>query len=440
MRKLAVMIIIMMLGGATGIHAQGDGTCPPIFDGSVYILPRLVPTIEGVVLPGGANRVRSTPSTNGEIVGEIPVSGEFQVIDGPSCSEGIVWWQIESAYANGWTAESLDGEYYLAPISAPPLPSTPPPPPDATLPGGALMLKSSAGGVLLVAPSGKMGEVDLWDVDTGSSFQMQLPHDADPILGQSNIIFFAENESETVYVTGDSAGRAFVWSADLTPLGNVEPTLLAGYLPAYTTDEKFTRMAVGGCFEANANAVCTTGAVNIFDIDSQATIASLRLMGGTVTAVDFSADGSLLAAATSSGLVRVWNLRASGEPFTFQVPGAVADLAFNPTIPILAIGYCIALEGDTCLESPIQQVSITDGSVISELPSHRGAITSLDIDASGQRIVSAGTDGVLRVRDLGNNQLTHTFLFDANDVVFFSEFNELAAGNDTQIAIWSLES
>jgi serine/threonine protein kinase len=73
--------------------------------------------IRAVVTPGGvANRVRSDPSKKtGKIIGYMPPTTSFFVIDGPVCDpdDQIRWWKIKYKELIGWTAEGEGDEYYL---------------------------------------------------------------------------------------------------------------------------------------------------------------------------------------------------------------------------------------------------------------------------------------------------------------------------------------
>jgi hypothetical protein len=78
----------------------------------------------GSVIAGGANNVRSTPSTQGERVAVLEGGSAFYVLDGPVCADGLVWWQVEYTddagdFASGWTVEGLDGTYLLQPAERP---------------------------------------------------------------------------------------------------------------------------------------------------------------------------------------------------------------------------------------------------------------------------------------------------------------------------------
>ena len=72
----------------------------------------------GRVSPGNANNVRSAPNTSGERLGTIPGGEEFSILDGPQCSDGLVWWQVDYQGLVGWTVDGADGEQWLFPVDA----------------------------------------------------------------------------------------------------------------------------------------------------------------------------------------------------------------------------------------------------------------------------------------------------------------------------------
>lgn len=85
----------------------------------------------GRVTPGDANRVRDTPSRSGALVGIIEGGRSFEVLDGPTCGDGLTWWQVDDGALVGWTVEGADGEYWLEPADPPAEPAAQPNPSDA---------------------------------------------------------------------------------------------------------------------------------------------------------------------------------------------------------------------------------------------------------------------------------------------------------------------
>jgi hypothetical protein len=84
-----------------------------------FMLSRLVIGQRGRVTPGDPNRMRSNPSTGGQIVGQIPGEGVFNVLEGPICdtANGIAWWRVEYDGLTGWTAEGQGNNYWTEPVN-----------------------------------------------------------------------------------------------------------------------------------------------------------------------------------------------------------------------------------------------------------------------------------------------------------------------------------
>ena len=62
------------------------------------------------------NRVRSEPSTESEILGLIVPGGGMDILEGPTCANGWVWWKVKNADLEGWTPEGDLETYWLIPI------------------------------------------------------------------------------------------------------------------------------------------------------------------------------------------------------------------------------------------------------------------------------------------------------------------------------------
>ena len=77
---------------------------------------RLQVNRSGVVLPGTANILRSSPGTDSPRIGTLPAGTVFSVIGGPVCAGIYQWWQVNANGQIGWTAEGASGTYYVAPV------------------------------------------------------------------------------------------------------------------------------------------------------------------------------------------------------------------------------------------------------------------------------------------------------------------------------------
>ena len=65
------------------------------------------------VTPGLPNNVRAEPAIGARWLGRIPAGATFQVINGPVCANGILWWQANYNGLIGWTGEGRTGTYWL---------------------------------------------------------------------------------------------------------------------------------------------------------------------------------------------------------------------------------------------------------------------------------------------------------------------------------------
>ena len=73
---------------------------------------------QGRVTPGDPNRVRDQPLLTGSnVLGQIPGSEIFTVLQGPTCdaSTGINWWLVSYGDLTGWTAEGQGNAYFVEP-------------------------------------------------------------------------------------------------------------------------------------------------------------------------------------------------------------------------------------------------------------------------------------------------------------------------------------
>jgi hypothetical protein len=70
--------------------------------------------------PPVPNRVRSGPGKKYKVVGQINPGKGMEILRGPSCADGLVWWQVIEfgSGLKGWTAEGDEEGYWLTPCVA----------------------------------------------------------------------------------------------------------------------------------------------------------------------------------------------------------------------------------------------------------------------------------------------------------------------------------
>ncbi|MDL1899665.1 SH3 domain-containing protein [Anaerolineae bacterium CFX9] len=108
MRSFFLIVTVMALMGSL-FPALAQGDCPGA------PLPRLWVGGQGSVTPGSANNVRETPTTSGNLLGQLPGGTRFTVLEGPVCADGYNWWRVSSDTLIGWTVEGRGSDYFLAP-------------------------------------------------------------------------------------------------------------------------------------------------------------------------------------------------------------------------------------------------------------------------------------------------------------------------------------
>ncbi len=99
------------------IVINNDGRCVAEICPDVP-LPRMIVGKPGRVTDEDARRqrVRTEPDLDGEILTLLELNEDFEVLDGPICNDGYLWWLIENNRVRGWSAEGVPGAYYLEPM------------------------------------------------------------------------------------------------------------------------------------------------------------------------------------------------------------------------------------------------------------------------------------------------------------------------------------
>lgn len=107
MKSLLTMLLSLL--SVMVVAAQDDG-CPPA-------VTRLQVGDFAQVTPGVANRLRAEPTTNAPEVGTIPAEHAIVILDGPTCANDVLWWEVDYQGETGWTAEVVGEDYALAPMA-----------------------------------------------------------------------------------------------------------------------------------------------------------------------------------------------------------------------------------------------------------------------------------------------------------------------------------
>jgi WD40 repeat protein len=195
-------------------------------------------------------------------------------------------------------------------------------------------------------------------------------------------------------------------------------------------------LVIGGM----AAVACSRGAPSVTPIATQiATLDEVNSRLGLVDSVALAPDARLVATGERGGHIRVWT--TAGESTAVSLGNyrqAILDLAFSPEGRLLAslgrhresalrlwrpddrsgpgawteaaslpVGRCLALRFDgagtrlaVLCESEVLIVDVASMQEILRVPNpHREVLTAFDLSADGRRLITAGHDGEVTVRD-----------------------------------------
>ncbi len=113
MRRLLSFITVFLVA----VSAVLAFSSPAAAQGSC-LTPRLAIGGQGRVTPGSSNRIRDAASTSGTQIGQIPAGGVFDVLEGPNCVDGFLWWRVSYEGVEGWTVEGNASGYFVEPVDA----------------------------------------------------------------------------------------------------------------------------------------------------------------------------------------------------------------------------------------------------------------------------------------------------------------------------------
>jgi len=284
---LVSMILLMLLPA----HAQDDG-CGELPS-------QLVVGQTGRVTPGDANNMRDTPSTSGNRVGQVPGEAEFTVLDGPVCSDGYTWWQINYDGLVGWTVESIADSYSLEPL----VPPTPTPIPTPTLIPTAAPLPETR----------QTADFAIWSVD-GSTLAV------------------SSQEGIWLYDTTDwlSPPRLFS-SENWYWLGRSEHLYMLNL--RYKRD---TRMALNFDGSRLAMAVCVSASescrwtIEVIDTETGERIQRYNGLAGSIRGIAFLNDDRIVFG-NADAVIRIWEISSNRVLDVYEDGGVERVIQANPS-------------------------------------------------------------------------------------------------------------
>jgi WD40 repeat protein len=291
-------------------------------------------------------------------------------------------------------------------------------------------LAYSADGALLATACldhpGGAGVIRLWRTATGEEAgQVPVPH------GLPRLAFSPTRA--LLAVAAEADGRILLWDAGR----QTEAGRLAEAAGDPSEDVPFGHTALAFSPDGGILAAATTErAVRLWDVASGKALFLLTGHGGVITALAFSPDGDFLASASEDRTIRVWNSR-TGQPG--PVLGgdsyAVRSLAFAGDSNTLAA----AEEG--CAGS-VALWDVRQGKRLRKIAPKQGQIFQVALSPDGRSLAAAGSNAVLHLYETATGQRRRTFAgpFGGFRAVAFSPDGTrlAAAAGDTTVLVWDV--
>lgn len=409
------------------LQAMRTYPCPADYSG--YLTPRLkTGTATARVASGGVpNTLRAQPIANdsiGQRLGTIQPGRTLDlVLQGPACSNGIVWWFVEVDGRQGWTAESnnAQGDYYLEPTlgnEATRLPNGSVSTPsegllinqreDATYP---IAMVFNRAGNLLVADDIKLNDgserhvVIEYDGTTGEPTERGIARPA-RILGLQS---FPMN----VFGVYTADGKATFYDdieAEVATAENLAVTQEVSALLA-TATEDWRWIAYVSCAAPTPNMPCSVFNVNLRATNSTTPVWTVSLpMNEAPFRIAFSADDSLVGVLTFNALyvydrvTGIQQARLSNSNDTF----GLLSFVFKGSQQVFTTICKEAVGQSGCTKGELTLWNVATGTILGVVETNAGNPTHLLYDEFDDVVFIGDSEGVVTLRDGSTGELIET--------------------------------
>ena len=400
-----------------------------------YMRSRINVGMEAEAVGGNLN-MRGQPSTDAQVLLQIPAAWTLRITGGPDCVEGYVWWLALAEGQTGYIAESGDGAVFVAPKSALELPSR------EVLNKNLIPYLSELGRI-----SGNFQAAHDWSSDNrflimpgarGSDgvwvYDLHQPTLAPQILeldeGISTLAFRPQTEQ---FVVGSETGALQLWQIldgeELTFSERLRLNAHAGSISALAFSADGERLASAGREAYTHLNVDRDFAAIVWDLPTVAQHEVHAGNSGLIQAMVFSPVHSDVLTMVDDEWLRNW-VTDSGDN------RRIFDLQFGAPVRFLAFDY--SDDGERlalALDRPFDNVLLyryqqPEPEASFQTPTFN--VTSLDFSPDGSMLMAGAAEGVFSIWDTEAHELLVSRETDGavNDLSFSPDGTLIAVSTD----------
>lgn len=439
----------------TLVAQQNATACPGT------LASRLVAGEQGRVAPGNANNIRSTASTDGQLLGEIPAGGTFLILEGPTCAGGYAWWRVDYNGTVGWTVEGSDTEYWLEPAG--PLPTqaatltpstTQPETPQQVACPGFLPSRLLVGeqGRVVPGPANNLrsepasGTQQLAEIPGGATFLvLEGPLCAQGLAWwrvdyRGQIGWTAEGSDDVYWL--EPAGPVPTQAPTLTPTITFTPRPTLTPSPTYTPAPALPPVT---SFSGRDDLLFAPLPENRQPLtaDNIDQIRPLSLLGGGgVANFTWSPDGSMMAVLNSLGVWLVDTNSPDSPGVLLENPNlTISAMAFSPDGQVLALG---STGYESNADQTLQLWAVETGERLPAFRQYVDSVTVVAFSPDGSLLATGGMRGSARLWDAETGELVRNISTDrtygwVSDIAFGPDGSQVAfSDNSTYVRIWNI--
>lgn len=175
---------------------------------------------------------------------------------------------------------------------------------------------------------------------------------------------------------------------------------------------------------------------NIFDVESGQSLRFLHFYA-TLGGIDFSPDGTTVAAGANNGNVVLWKVKNGEISWNAQAhdPNEIPSVRFSRDGSLIASGSA---------DKTVTLQDVRTGNVVMRLRGHTKGVNTVAFAPDDKTIATAASDGKVILWDVATGEPLHCLMghdrYDIRGLAFNGEGNVLASGSGEYVVLWDVRT